>query len=151
MSQGVSARPRRRPWWIGGGQPEVVAWNLNKLAWHRLLLFANYTLSSSRTNTSGAFSIPANDDNLEAEWGPSSGDARHRLGGMVNAQPVTNLTVSFNVSYRSALPYHITTGHNDNGDGVFNDRPAGRRVTRRAARPRSIWAGGSPLCGDSPG
>jgi hypothetical protein len=114
-----------------------VAWNLNKLAWHRLLLFANYTLSSSRTNTSGAFSIPANDDNLEAEWGPSSGDARHRLGGMVNAQPVTNLTLSFNVSYRSALPYNITTGHDDNGDGVFNDRPAG--TPRNSARGSAMF------------
>jgi hypothetical protein len=109
-----------------------VVWNLNKMTWHRLLLFANYTLSSNRTDTSGAFSIPASDDNLEAEWGPSANDARHRVGGMINAQPFTNLTVAFNVSYRSALPYNITTGQDDNGDGVFNDRPAG--TSRNSAR-----------------
>ncbi len=109
-----------------------IAWNLNKLNWHRLLLFANYTLSGSRTNTSGAFSTPASDDNLDGEWGSSSGDARHRLGAMINAQPVRNLTVSFNVSARSALPYTITTGGDNNGDGVFNDRPAG--TSRNSAR-----------------
>ena len=113
-----------------------VAWNLNKLNWHRLLLFANYTLSTSRTNTSGAFSTPASDDNLDAEWGPSNGDARHRIGAMINAQPITNLTVSFNVSGRSATPYNITTGRDDNVDGVFNDRPAG--VSRNSARGSAV-------------
>lgn len=109
-----------------------VAWNLNKLNWHRLLLFANYTLSTSRANSGGAASTPTIDDSLDADWGPSSGDARHRLGAMINAQPVANLTVAFNVSARSALPYNITTGSDDNHDGVFNDRPAG--VSRNSAR-----------------
>jgi hypothetical protein len=109
-----------------------VAWNLNKMNWHRLLMFANYTLSSSRTNTSGAFSIPASGDDLAGEWGPSGSDARHRLGAMVNAQPIANLTVAVNISARSALPYNITTGRDDNGDGVFNDRPAG--ISRNSAR-----------------
>jgi hypothetical protein len=113
-----------------------IAWNLNELNWHRLLLFANYTLSTSRANTGGASSTPTIDDNLGAEWGPSSGDSRHRLGGMINAQPIANLTVSFNVSARSALPYNITTGRDDNLDGVFNDRPAG--VSRNSARASAM-------------
>jgi hypothetical protein len=104
--------------------------------WHRLLLFANYTLATSRTNTSGAFSTPTTDDNLAADWGPSSGDARHRLGAMINAQPVANLTVALNISARSALPYNITTGRDDNNDGVFNDRPAG--VSRDSARGSAV-------------
>ncbi len=109
-----------------------VAWNLNKLNWHRLLVFANYTLSTSRTDTGGAFVTPTVDDDLSAEWGPSNSDSRHRLGAMINAQPIANLTVAFTVSARSALPYNITTGQDNNGDGVFNDRPAG--VSRNSAR-----------------
>ncbi len=109
-----------------------VAWNLNKMNWHRLLLFATYTLSSSRTDTGGASSTPTVADDLAADWGPSSGDSRHRLGGMINVQPVSNLTVAFTVSARSALPYNITTGGDDNLDGVFNDRPAG--YSRNSAR-----------------
>jgi len=109
-----------------------LGWNLTKMNWRRLFLFANYTLSTSRTNTAGAFSLLPNGDNLEAEWGPTSGDVRHRFGGAFNIQPVANLTVAFNASARSGLPYNITTGGDGNGDGVFNDRPAG--TSRNSAR-----------------
>jgi hypothetical protein len=145
-------RPRDLNAPVGGGRPDPefanelklvsdaasrqhavnVGWNLMKMEWRRLFLFANYTLSTSRTNTTGAFSQLANGDNLAAEWGPTSGDARHRLGASLNIQPVTNLSVSLNASYRSATPYNVTTGRDDNGDGVFNDRPAG--VSRNSAR-----------------
>ncbi len=109
-----------------------VGWNLMRMDWHRLFLFVNYTLSTARTNTTGAFSLPASGENLDAEWGPASGDARHRLGGSFNIQPVTNLSVALNASYRSATPYNIVTGRDDNADGVFNDRPAG--TPRNSAR-----------------
>jgi hypothetical protein len=109
-----------------------IGWNLMKMEWKRLFLYANYTISTARTNTTGAFSLPANGDDLDAEWGPTSGDARHRVSGSINIQPITNLSVSLNASYRSATPYNITTGRDDNEDGVFNDRPAG--VTRNSER-----------------
>jgi hypothetical protein len=102
-----------------------IGWNLMKMDWRRLFLFVNYTLSTARTNTTGAFSPLSSGDNLDAEWGPSSGDARHRVGGSINVNPLSNLSVSLNASYRTATPYNITTGRDDNGDGVFNDRPAG--------------------------
>jgi hypothetical protein len=109
-----------------------VGWNLMKMEWRRLFLFVNYTLSTARTNTTGAFSLPASGENLEAEWGPTSGDARHRFGGSVNVNPTKSLSVSLNASYRTATPYNITTGTDDNGDGLFPDRPAG--VSRNSAR-----------------
>jgi hypothetical protein len=113
-----------------------IGWNLNQMNWHRLFVFANYTLSTNRTNTGGPFALLPNKDNLEAEWGPTTGDARHRFGGSFNVQPVTNLTVALNASYRSGTPYNVTTGRDDNGDGVFNDRPAGE--SRNAARGAAI-------------
>jgi hypothetical protein len=45
--------------------------------------------------------------------------------------------LGFNVQGSSALPYNITTGFDDNGDTVFNDRPAG--VGRNSARGASQW------------
>jgi hypothetical protein len=39
--------------------------------------------------------------------------------------------------YSSAPPYTITTGRDDNGDTVFNDRPAG--VSRNSARGADQW------------
>lgn len=109
-----------------------VGWSLTKLTWHRLFVFTNYTLSTSRTDTSGPFALLPGGDDLDADWGPASGDARHRFGGSFNVQPVTNLSVAINASYRSGTPYNVTTGHDDNGDGVFNDRPAG--VARNSER-----------------
>jgi hypothetical protein len=50
-------------------------------------------------------------------------------------QPIRSLTVAFNTNWRSALPYNITTGRDDNGDGVFNDRPQG--VGRNSERGSS--------------
>ena len=92
----------------------------------------NYTWSKSRPNTTGAFSLPANGDNLETEWGPAAGDIRHRVGASFSMAPITNLSLGVNVRGQSGMPYNVTTGRDDNGDGVFNDRPAG--VSRNSAR-----------------
>jgi hypothetical protein len=45
------------------------------------------------------------------------------------------IATSFNSS--TGTPYNITTGLDDNGDTVSNDRPAG--VTRNSARTESRW------------
>ena len=84
---------------------------------------ANYTFSSSESNTTGAFGIPANGDDLTTEWGVQA--PRHRVGGIFNTSPIRNLTVGLNFRAQSGMPYNVTTGVDVNGDGVFNDRPAG--------------------------
>jgi hypothetical protein len=108
------------------------AFNGPRISWKRVTVFANYSLASRRDNTDGPFAIPASGD-LGAEWGPSQNDVRHRLNFSVNNQVVRNLLMSVNVNVTSARPYTILTGRDDNGDGVFNDRPAGvGRDTLRA-------------------
>jgi hypothetical protein len=98
----------------------------------RMFLSLNYAWAKSDTNTVGAFSMPVNRDDLAAEWGPSAMDARHRAGMGFGMSPFTNVSLSLNLSARSGLPYNVTTGRDDNQDGVFNDRPAG--TTRNSAR-----------------
>jgi hypothetical protein len=52
--------------------------------------------------------------------------------------PLTkSVRLSVGASRRSGTPYNITTGRDDNGDTVFNDRPAG--VGRNSARAESTW------------
>lgn len=114
-----------------------VGWNLTLLEWKRAFFFVNYTWSTSDTDTTGAFSLPANGDNLDTEWGPSGSDVRHRASFSFNLSPVTNLSVSLNARAQSGSPYNITTGRDDNRDGLFNDRPAG--VTRNSARTDAQW------------
>lgn len=59
-------------------------------------------------------------------------DVRSRFNLAFNNQIVRNLMVSFGLNASTAPPYTLLTGRDDNGDGVFNDRPAG--VGRNALR-----------------
>lgn len=114
-----------------------VGWNLTKLDWKQSFFFVNYTWTKASTNTTGAFSVPANGDNLDTEWGPSMGDIRHRASGSFSMRPIGDLSVSFNARVQSGSPYNITTGRDNNGDGLFNDRPEG--VSRNSARTAAQW------------
>jgi hypothetical protein len=103
----------------------------------RMFTFLNYTWGFARNEADGALSLPADNYNLDAEWGPSPLDVRHRFMGMLNL-PVWK-TLQFSSSFRatSAPPYNITTGFDDNGDTVSNDRPA--QQTRNSARAKGHW------------
>src|SRR5207247_4917593 len=69
--------------------------------------------------------------------GPSAGSAVHRANGSFSLSQLRNLNLSFNVNVSSGVPYSITSGRDDNGDLIFNDRPAG--VTRNSARGAGQW------------
>jgi hypothetical protein len=122
----------------------------------RIFIGMNYALSKSIDETDGPFALPADNNNLAAERGPSATDARHRFTSLASFPLVKRLMIGTAVRVQSALPYNITTGLDDNGDTVSNDRPAG--VTRNSARgsmlvdigARVTWTigfGGAPRTG----
>jgi hypothetical protein len=100
----------------------------------RLRMFSNvmYQLQSSRNFADSATSLPSDSTNPDVDWGPSAQDLRHRLFVMFNTPIWYGVRAGLNVQVASALPYTITTGRDDNGDTVFNDRPEG--VGRNSAR-----------------
>jgi hypothetical protein len=109
-----------------------------RIKWKRTTLFLNYTLATLKNNTDGPFSIPATGD-LGAEWGPAAADVRHRLNLSFNNQIIRNLMVALNVSANTGPAYTLLTGRDDNGDGVFNDRPPGvGRNTLRASGQTTV-------------
>jgi hypothetical protein len=114
--------------------------NILALNWHRTIFFVNYGYARSEANTSGAFALPANGNDLSTEWGPAQ--PRHRFQGQFNIA-FGNLGVSLNARAMSGSPYNITTGRDDNADGVFNDRPTG--VGRNSAWTRGQWDIGGRL------
>ncbi len=114
-----------------------LGWNYTRLDWKRSFFFVNYTLARSETNTTGAFSVPASGDILATEWGPSMGDIRHRATATMSMAPFRNFSMNLNARAQSGSPYNITTGRDANGDGLFNDRPAG--VARNSARATAQW------------
>ena len=110
-----------------------------RISWKRSTVFINYTLATLRNNTDGPFSIPATGD-LNAEWGPAANDVRNRLNFTFNNQIVRNVLVSFNVNTSNGPAYTLLTGHDDNGDGIFNDRPIGvGRNTLRASGQTNVF------------
>jgi hypothetical protein len=106
-----------------------------RLPQRRTLNF-NYTWSSMRSHADNPLSLPADSRRPDAEWGPSSQDIRHRFNATLNMGLPLGVRANFSGTAQSAAPYTITTGRDDNGDGVSNDRPAGvgRNSARAAAR-----------------
>lgn len=105
--------------------------------WKRVRFFGNYTLGWLRNNTDGDFSL-APGVTLDREWGFGPQDVRHRLNVGLNHQIVRNLTSNINLNASTGTPYTLRTGVDDNGDLVFNDRPAG--VDRNTERAAAQWA-----------
>ena len=97
----------------------------------------NYALGQVKNHADSATSLPANNLDPEAEWGPSRQDIRHRVQGMVNVPLFLGVRTSVNVNAQSAPPYTITTGLDGNRDGVVNDRPFG--VGRNTERGEATW------------
>ncbi|HXE79209.1 MAG TPA: TonB-dependent receptor [Vicinamibacterales bacterium] len=103
----------------------------------RLFFNVNYTLSRTLNHSDSPLQLPADSANPDAEWGPSSGDARHRIFAMASFGIPYGLRVTTMTMFSSALPYTITTGFDTNGDGIANDRPAG--VGRNTERGAASW------------
>ena len=103
----------------------------------RTFINVNYTLSSVKNTGDNAMALPANSLDPDAEWGPSSQDVRHRFNAMFNFGLPFGVRGNFGATAQSAAPYTITTGRDDNRDGVSNDRPEG--VGRNSARGEARW------------
>jgi hypothetical protein len=95
-----------------------------RISWKRTTVFLSYTLASLQNNTDGPFAVLATGD-LSRERGPATDDVRQRVNVSFNNQIVRNLLVGLNVNAQSAGAYSLLTGRDDNGDGIFNDRPGG--------------------------
>jgi hypothetical protein len=100
-------------------------------SWHRAFYTARYEFEDEWNDGDGPTSLPA-DDLSPDEWGPASGSARHELSLFGGLDLVRGVQTAVNLRGGSAPAYNITTGRDDDGDGVVNDRPAG--VGRNSAR-----------------
>jgi len=94
----------------------------------------------SRNNSDGPFTVPPTGD-LDLEWGvPGAGAqgggvpffggfgggyAKHRFFGGFLTQAYRDVSLQINVNGHLGTNYGEQTGLDDNGDLIFNDRPAG--------------------------
>lgn len=100
--------------------PTGPRWN-----WKRTSFNVNYSTGRLENNTDGAYSLPAS-GSPSGEWGPVPGEIRkHRFNIGINSNAFRNLNANINLNATTGMPYNITTGLDNNGDLVFNDRPEG--------------------------
>jgi hypothetical protein len=93
---------------------------------------ASYTWSKAEDQgfdpLKGGIVLPPDSDNLTAERGRTDSDRRHRvvLSGDVGL-PWMGLRSSGVLQWSTGLPFDVTTGTDDNRDGILSDRPPGVR------------------------
>ena len=103
----------------------------------------NYLLMKNTNEADSPFSLPSNNFNFRADRGPAATDMRHLISGFISKRLPMGFGISTIFQATSAPPYNITTGFDNNGDTVINDRPFG--VGRNSARGASRWEIGSRL------
>lgn len=93
--------------------------------WKRTSFNVNYSTGRQENNTDGPYSLPAS-GSPAGEWGHIPGEIRkHRFNIGINTSALKNLNANVNLNATTGTPYSITTGQDNNGDLVFNDRPVG--------------------------
>lgn len=118
-------------------QNQLIA-NIRVSTGKRLSLFGFYTLNYANSNASsggsaGGFfssggtssaSFLSNQFDPLADYGRAAFDVRHRafIGGNI-ALPYA-FSLSPFIIINSGQPYNLTTGQDNNGDSIFNDRPS---------------------------
>jgi hypothetical protein len=134
-------------------QNQLIA-NARVSAGKKLSLFGFYTLGYANSNaasggggagffgsglTSSA-SFVSNSLDPMADYGRAAFDVRHRgfIGGNVSLPHAFSLSPF--VIINSGQPYNLTTGQDNNGDSIFNDRPWLATATNVDCRSRGSFA-----------
>jgi hypothetical protein len=86
---------------------------------------AQYTFGKTYNNTSGITYFPGNSYDPAGDWARSDNDRRHKFDLLASSQPTRYFTAGAALSVYSAKPVNITTGADNNRDGIINDRAAG--------------------------
>jgi len=100
--------------------------------WHSRDLWYSASYTWSKTidmgpdPLKGGISLPDNSDDLSEERGRSDSDRRHRFVFSGSAPlPGLGMRASGVVHLASGIPFNITTGGDENLDGITTDRPKG--------------------------
>jgi hypothetical protein len=82
-----------------------------------------YTLGKTYNNTSGITYFPGNSYLPSADWARSDNDRRHKFDLLGSTEIAKYFSIGAALSLYSGKPVNVTTGADDNHDGIYNDRP----------------------------
>jgi hypothetical protein len=108
--------------------------------WRRIAANGGYSYIRARRNAIGPFDVPAS-GTLDTEWGRGPADNPYRLNLSFTSTQLKNVTVVTLLNASDGYPYMFTTGHDDNGDGLLNDRPPGVGIWSLRTTPQRTLSG----------
>jgi hypothetical protein len=85
---------------------------------------AQYVFGKTLTDTGGVNWFPADSFHPQGEWGRADTDRRHQFNLLASATLHRWLNLGVSATLQSGIPFNITTGRDDNGDGLASDRPS---------------------------
>lgn len=108
----------------GRTQGHVLFLGANQMGNRLFNLYSGYLLFDFHSDTDSPFMFPQSSYDLRGEWTSPLWQSRHRAfaGGSINLPWKLLVSPSFNVA--SGTRFNITTGRDNNGDSIFNDRPS---------------------------
>jgi Carboxypeptidase regulatory-like domain/TonB dependent receptor len=103
---------------------QVVFLGVDQHSYKRFGIFVGYLYFNLKTDADAATQFPQSSYSDRGETARASWESTHRLFaiGQVNLPLKLSFTSQFDAS--SGTPYNVQTGMDNNGDGVFNDRPS---------------------------
>ncbi len=87
-------------------------------------MFANYSYIRGLSDTDGRTTIAADAAHLDDEFGPTAADRAHAANIGAHFTLPSAVSISPYLTAASGRVFNITTGLDNNADGIFTDRPA---------------------------
>jgi len=110
--------------------------NRATINWRRLAVNGGYSYIRARRNALGPFDVPAT-GTLDTEWGRGPADNPYRLNVNLTSTQIRNVSINMSLNASDGFPYNQTTGFDNNGDGLLNDRPDGVGIWTLRTTP--VW------------
>jgi hypothetical protein len=107
----------------GRAEGHVLYIGINQNANKYFTVNAGYINFDFRTDADNAFALPQSSYDLRSEWARPIWQIRHRVFLITTANLSSTMRLSASLNVSSGVPFNITTGRDNNGDGNFNDRP----------------------------
>jgi hypothetical protein len=100
---------------------------------------AQYVLGRTMTDTGGINWFPASSFGPIGEWGRADTDRRHQFNFLGTASLHRWFNFGVSASMLTGPPFNITTGRDDNNDGMAIDRPPGGVRNTGEVPAQLVW------------
>jgi hypothetical protein len=107
----------------GSSRGTVLFTGLNEAVSKTISIFGGYLRMDFRSNADTPDLFPQSSYTDAGEWARPSWQSTNRVFVAGNARLPFGMSASLLLAAASGLPYNVTTGRDNNGDGIFNDRP----------------------------